>query len=250
MAITIGRNRKILLSVGIDSYPMPYDLRSCVNDMNDLCNTLRLKNFSIRTLSNNMATRSEILAQLTRLVQEAVSGNTISFGFFGHGSTVNGHQCICPVDVLTNGPIMDYEIANIFSGLKDGVKLEVILGSCYSGGATSNTNIPNESIHISKPYFMPLEGSIESSSSNIINNNLGYVLWAACREDQNSWEVVADGVYRGLYPVYLCWALQTYPNYTRRQIDQLVTSLVLAVVSTQEPQLICSSIKLDQLPFT
>ncbi len=251
MSITIGRNRKILLAIGIDNYPNPYILNSCVNDMNDLVNTMRLKNFSIRTVSNSNATRSEILYQLNKLVNEAVSGNTITFAFFGHGTTLDGHQGICPVDFSTSGPIMDYELINIFSNIKSGVIFDAIIGSCYSGGATSsNVQMPSSgNTAISKSYYIPSDGS--AVLSNTIANNIGnHVLWAACKEDQLSWEVVSNGVYRGLYPMYLCQVLRNYPTYTRKQINDIVVPLVMSVVSTQEPRLVCNITQANKLQFT
>lgn len=256
---------KKALIVAIDEYPDPYTLKSCINDLNDLSNTLTPKGFTITTITNSQATKTNIINALSNLISTSVSGDSIVFAFFGHGSYILGGnepdgriECICPVNVLSGYVITDDELALILNGLPSNVSCDVILGSCYSGTGTRSAVIEKEKKHSYKfPYYIPgpiaLKGKTKESSivkSSVPVTAMNHVLWAACKDSQTSWEVISGGKYRGLHTLYLCWALRNYPAYTRNQIDARITPLVTAVISTQEPQLEGNITELNQLPFT
>lgn len=258
---------KKALIVAIDAYPSPYTLRSCINDLNDLSNTLTSKGFTISTVTNSKATKTNIINALSNLVNTSVSGDSIVFAFFGHGSYILGGnepdgriECICPVNVLSGYVITDDELATILNGLPSNVTCDVILGSCYSGTGTRSTSNEKEKSKKQSykfPYYIPgpiaIKGKTKESSivkSSVPVTRMNHVLWAACKDNQTSWEVISGGKYRGLHTLYLCWALRNYPTYTRNQINAKITLLVMAVVSTQEPQLEGIVTELNQLPFT
>jgi metacaspase-1 len=253
---------KKALIVAINAYPRPeYVLRSALNDLNDLTTTLIAKGFSITKLTDSAATKSAILSKLNMLITGAVSGDSIVFAFFGHGSWITGNEpdgrteCICPVNVFSGYVITDNEIASKLALKKSGVTCDVILGNCYSG---TGTRSPSGSNEYKKEFCIP--GPIEVKKikkmdqeiikSTVPVSTLNHVLWAACKDNQLSYEVLSEGKYRGLFPLYLCWALRNYPAYSRSQIDLVVAPLVTAIVPTQEIQTEGTQEELDQLPFT
>jgi len=254
---------KKALIVGINSYPTPYQLHAAYNDRDDLVTTLTQRGFtSISSVMDTAATRSNILTRLTSLVTNAVSGDSIVFAFFGHGTYISGSEpdgrteCICPVDVFTKGPITDDQLAVILAKKKSGVTCDVLLGCCYSGtGTRAVTAIPEVSPIISS---QSIPGPIKISDKKVKDvskavvpvSGMNHVLWASCKDNQTSWEVLSGGIPRGLYPLYLCWAWRTYPTNTRSQIDDVVSPLVTAVVSTQEPQLEGTTLELSEVPFS
>lgn len=258
---------KKALIVAIDTYPAPYTLRSCINDLNDLSNTLALKGFTISTVTNSQATKTNIINALSNLINTSTSGDSIVFAFFGHGSYILGGnepdgriECICPVNVLSGYVITDDELASIFNGLPSNVTCDVILGSCYSGTGTRSASIEKKQSKkqlYKFPYYIPGPITVkdETKKSGIVKNSvpvteMNHVLWAACKDNQTSWEVISGGKYRGLHTIYLCWALRNYLTYTRNQIDAKITPLVMAIIPTQEPQLEGTITELNQLPFT
>lgn len=252
---------KKALIVAIDNYPSPYTLKSTVNDLNDLSGVLTSKGFTITTLKNSQATKTAILSKLGILVLGARSGDSIVFAFFGHGSWITGNEpdgrteCICPVNVMSGYVITDNELAAKLALKRTGVNCDVILGNCYSGTGTRSLESDED---YKKPLCIP--GPIEikktkkdtsstGTKTSVIVPTMNHVLWAACKDNQTSYEVLSGGTYRGLFPLYLCWALRNYPAYTRGQIDSEVTPLVTSIVPTQEPQTEGPLTELSEIPF-
>jgi hypothetical protein len=251
----------------INDYLDPYDLLNPLNDLADLQNTLIPKNFLINSQTDAYATRANILASLTNLVTQAVSGDSIFFGFFGHGSWFNGPygcaECICPSDINPQtgaNLIADYEIQAILAMKPAGVTCDVLLGNCYSGTGTSRSMAEGKDgkkgIKIEQPQCIPGPLPYKIGKAGIAPKvavpveSMNHVLHAACRRDQLAYGVLTGGKHRGLYPLYWCYAIRNFPTKTRAQIDAWVTPYVKAVVPTQEPQIEGPSTELAQLPFT
>lgn len=263
--------------VAIDNYPSPYALNSQINDKNDLVNTLvKYYSFtSVTTLLNSAATKAAIISKLKAFIKSGVSGDSLVFAFMGHGSHIasstelDGYiECICPYDVLSGKVITDSELKTILSYKPSGVNLDVIISCCYSAGSTTNnSNISLSYGTISDTLIRkvaPINIIPESVIKNAINkystttvattstpSTINHVLWAACGESQLAWTVtMADGSERGLFPLYLCYALRNYKTYVRQALGNLVCSEVSNIVSYQTPQILGTSEELSQLPFT
>lgn len=269
---------KRALIVAINKYPDPYVLRGCLNDSSDLTSTLYNK-FGFRSftyLLDANATKANILSRLNTLVVNAAPGDSIVFAFFGHGSYIKNltepdgrSECICPVDIFPYiRVITDKDIAKILAKKKAGVNCDVILGCCFSGTGTrslvssdfgnepaidelvSTYNIPGPLEPVVEPTPEPTSDDLVSMDTVVTVPTMNHVLWASCKDNQVSWEVRSNGKYCGLFPLYLCWALRTYPKYTRKQIDGVVTKLVTRVISSQTPQLEGPASELSQVAFT
>jgi hypothetical protein len=263
---------KNALIVAIDNYPSPYELLSTINDLNDLKNTLQLQGFYVNTITNVNATKISIINNLSQLVTTSISGDSIVFAFFGHGSWITSTiepdgrtECICPVNVFDGYVITDIELNSILSQLPNNVACDVILGNCYSGTGTRSLSMTNTTSNIPyrKSYYIPGPINIKNTANSVAKSisvgsgpnpvvpieTLNHVLWAACKDSQTSWEVTSGGQHRGLFPLYLCWALRNYPTYSRTKISKLIAPMIRNVVSTQNIQLEGPSIELNQLPF-
>jgi metacaspase-1 len=143
---------KSALLVGINDYPgTANDLHGCLNDATNVYDVLvKYFGFSpgdIRLLQDGRATRQAIVSGLETLVGRAAPGDTLVFQYSGHGSQVRDKEgdeladgkdeIICPYDFTWDGSwVSDDELSRIFSALKKGVRLEVILDSCHSGTGT------------------------------------------------------------------------------------------------------------------
>lgn len=248
--------------IAVNDYPYPNALKGQVNDRDDLINTLyNYKGFaSFTTLTNGNATRSNILSQLTSFVVNSISGDKLAISFCGHGSRLPGpepdgwSECICPIDVLTNGPIMDYELKSILNQKPAGVKIEVILSCCYSGtGTRSLIQDGKRKKNYKKCQYMPIPNTLftlVNNKSSVPVEGMNHVLNTACKDSQTAWEGYSGGKYRGLFPLYYCWALRAFPSYNRNQINAKVMQYVMAIIPGQEPQCEGTSSELSQLPFT
>ena len=249
------------LIIGIDKYPSPYTTKNNINDLLDLQNTLLAKGFSISVLTDYQATRSNILAALQNIVSNATSSDSLVIAFFGHGSYITGNEpdgrteCICPVDVMSGNLITDDELATALAGLP-GCSCDVILGCCYSGTGT-RALIDNSEKSGNKKFKElsctcmpgPLK-SIALPKLSVIVPSMNHVLWAACKDSQLAYSGLSGGKYRGIFPTYLCYAMRTWPNKTRSEIDAYVTAKVKAVSASQDTQTEGTLLELSQPLFT
>jgi len=252
--------RKVLIAA-INSYPIPYQLQGSLNDAVDLQNTLSIRGFtSFVTLLDGAATRSGIMAQLQSLVSNAVSGDSIMFAFFGHG-TPGG---ICPADINVNtgaNAIYDHEMGAILASKKTGVTCDVLLGCCYSGTGTRAMaeSLPalTEKTHFFKEKLPKLKKLVKTPALVLPSPrifvpvpDMNHCLFAASSETGLAWGVrMGDGTIHGLHTVWWCYVARNALTWSRAQIDAYVSAKVKLMVSVQDPQLEGPSAELAQLPF-
>lgn len=135
--------RKIALCIGINDYPgTDSDLKGCVNDANDWSAVLKKRGFEVENLFDKAATGKNMRSALGKLVGSAKSGDIVVVQYSGHGSFVPDQdgdepdgtdECLCPYDIMTNGPITDDELDIIYGAKAHGVKIVFISDSCHSG---------------------------------------------------------------------------------------------------------------------
>lgn len=148
---TYFMNNKALL-VGINAYPNPSNnLRGCINDIVDMEYFIASKNKvyqkeNIKTLTDNRATKKNILAALNWLLLGASAGDQILFQYSGHGAQIPSKhnaiekdgldEIICPYDFrgenAAETAISDKEFAKIFTKIPQGVHFVWISDSCHS----------------------------------------------------------------------------------------------------------------------
>jgi hypothetical protein len=248
--------------VAVNAYPAPYQRQSCINDAVDLQATLQNKRgfTSFMTLLNGSATRAAILAQLQALVGGAVSGDSILFAFFGHGTPGSG---ICPVDVnISTGAnvIWDYEIAAILAGKPAGVTVDVLLGCCYAGGGTRSIVEPQKEIaklpgFSEKPPKASRLAKVEPmvfpampARASVPVPGMNHCLFAA--SSGLAYDCISGGLYRGLHTVWWCYVMRNALTYSRTQIDSYTSAKVKLTAPTQNPLVEGTSTELAQPPFT
>jgi len=255
--------RKAFISA-VNNYLPPITPRQgSLNDLADLQNTLSTKRgfTSFASVTDGAATRSNILAGLASLVQGAVSGDSIFFGFIGHG-TPGG---ICPVDTNPNtgaNVIWDHEIKAILDGLPAGVTCDVLLGCCYAGTGT-------RAMAEVMPLMTEKKGEFREKLPKIKKvlpgytlelpllkvavpvEGLNHCLFAASAENGLAYEVrMNDGSIHGLHTVWWCYAVRNALTWSRSQIDSYVNAKVHLTVPSQNCQVEGTSQELAQVPFT
>lgn len=137
-----------LLSVGINAYPRPNQLKGCVNDLpftRDFLSAYRgLRAETTRILTDKQATKKAIFQGLQWL--GTTGADLCVFNFSGHGARVPDanhdetdskyDQAIVPVDFSKAGLILDDDLQLIFSTFPAHSKIVMVLDSCYSAKAT------------------------------------------------------------------------------------------------------------------
>ena len=166
------------LLVGINNYPNGSELTCCVNDVNCLKNAIEFnydgnRNFSIRTLINNEASRSGIRSALNELFNG--EGTIALFYFSGHGIDDKNDGFI----VAQNYERDDYgismsEILRISSQSQFTYKI-IILDCCHSG-------------------FLGNYGMIGDTS--VLGD--GTIIMTASRKNEYSVEVGGHGIFSNL----------------------------------------------------
>lgn len=274
--------RKALL-VAVNDYapvgPGGPDLNGCVNDLIDLGVTLITMGvipptpFHLRILTDQRATKKNILRGLDWLLAGAKEGDLRIFSYSGHGTNVvdvdgdeldHVDEAICPHDYATAGVITDDEFQDNFENISRGVNLEVILDSCFSGTGTRELaafgGLPEAEqmtiryvdppvdwgFFIDQNPGLPKWGIMKPRISikgdmirdAVIAPNMNHVLWAASRDNQTAAEAPIGGVTRGLFTYCFCSSLRNAGiNVTRRRLDSLVSGALATHGASQRNQL-------------
>lgn len=143
------RQTKKSLLVGINYKGTPSELYGCINDTKNMKSLLEdqfgYKSFLCLTDDTvKKPTRQNIITELTNLLVNSVSGDTLFFLYSGHGTCTTDlnndeldgqDELIVPIDASSlNSCILDDELNRIIrNGLKPGVTLVALFDSCFSG---------------------------------------------------------------------------------------------------------------------
>jgi hypothetical protein len=272
--------RKALL-VGINDYPgTQNDLQGCVNDITNVFDIL-VKYFSflpadIVLLSDSRARKSAIINGLKSLLAAGKDGDTLIFHYSGHGSQVSDvegdetdgkDEVICPYDFdWEDGFIKDDDLASLISGIRKGVRLEVILDSCHSGTGTREIILDRRSLaaavpermdpvslwgstHCIRPRYLAPPPDVALRADESFGRELplrriassdppDHVLWSACRSDQYSADAEIGGKPAGAFTYYFCRHVRnTQGRVTRDQLLKLVRASLRHEGYSQVPQL-------------
>lgn len=215
--------RKALVAA-VDAYRPPYATNNNVNDLNELKAILQGRGFSVTSLVDGAATKISILNSLRQLVQSAYSGDSICFFFAGHGGQMPSSEpdgtseCLCAYDWESGGLVWDREIDVIMATVRPGVNCDLIFGCCFAGGI------------------------VESPGRSVIS-------WQASGELEYSYVMrLGNGSFRGLFSLFLCDLIRSYPTASRGDIYDTVAYWVQRY-APQHPVLRCAATERYQPPF-
>ena len=138
------------LLLGVNEYAYVSDLRGCENDVRDvsklLIDTFGFSERNIRRQVNDAVTKVAVRDGFAWLVDGAMAGDRLVFHFSGHGSYTESadddeavDELLCLYDMSwenSNSYLLDDELGELASTSPRGVRLTVILDSCYSGTGT------------------------------------------------------------------------------------------------------------------
>jgi N-acetylmuramoyl-L-alanine amidase len=149
-----GRRRALL--VGINNYAgNANNLGGCIADVNAMQDVLgRYYGFEApRTLLDQQASKSAILAALTSLMQQSDTGDVLVFHYSGHGSYIaeptpqNPNRVSQTLYCADGQNLFDRELAQIVQNYgKEGVNFTIILDSCFSGGFGDVVGVPDQRV--------------------------------------------------------------------------------------------------------
>ena len=227
---------KKALCVGVNAYGQGADLAGCINDMNDWSLALQARGFDVETLADDKATGKAIRERLTNLISTAAPGDVLVFQYSGHGSFVpdenadepdGADECICPVDIWSNGEITDDELRVIYGQRPLGIKLTIISDSCHSGTVSRfaaistppTTKGPNPPAR--KVRFLPPETFLPPKRRDMLGNmrfrrslpasRHGGLLMSGCADPEYSYDAWFNGRANGAFSYVALQALKSLP---------------------------------------
>ncbi len=238
-------NTKALL-VGINKYPDPRNsLRGCINDILDMEYFISEKNKvynkgQINKLTDQHATKKEIVNQLKWLLEGAQAGDQLLFHYSGHGAqaaSLHPHmetdgldEIICPYDYDGSNETMfrDKEFASLFAGIPKGVHFVWISDSCHAEDLSRDPKMENEAVAFRNFIGAKVERSQQHNHSiinplTITTTPLNGALLSACASDQLSADAIINNRFNGAFTHYL---IQNLMEYGATKPMELIVQLV------------------------
>jgi hypothetical protein len=263
---------KKALCVGINKFKNfpQYTLNGCVKDVADI--TALLKQFlgfnssEIITLTDEQATKANIMAALKDMVQQAKAGNCnyLFMHLSTHGTQVpdqdqdepdHADEAFVPHDIEQQGDtwnpdhiISDDELRTLFSQLPtENVMLEAFLDTCHSGtGLKAMDLLSDRKVRWIPPpsldAFRELEGlQVHGLREGLMEQDMkNHVLFTGCRSDQTSADAHFGDTYNGAFTYYMCKVIKESQNGSTRTQNINKLRDYLKDSFSQSPQLECS----------
>jgi len=240
--------RKKALSVGINKFKNfpQYNLNGCVKDVTDITDMLKqflgFNSSEITVLTDEQATKANIMKAVTAMVDEAKSGklNYIFFHKSTHGTQVpdknydesdHSDEAFVPHDLEQEGDhyhpdhiITDDEYKDLFCQLpSENVMLEAFFDTCHSGGGLRAMDLTLDR----KPRWMPpasttalreVEGKhVHGLREALLEEDMkNHVLFTGCRSDQTSADAHIGDFYNGAFTYYFCKVMKETNNKSSR----------------------------------
>ncbi len=200
---------KKALIVGINEYSQAgFNLRGCLNDAESLSSLLvDVYNFDVKDVArliNSDATKGRILQGLKELVIGASAGDTIIFGFSGHGTQITAttsnesdskDECIVPFEADFKSLITDNELHDIImSNVDPTVNFTAIYDCCHSGSMFRELSIDSNGLF----YEESINRCIDIERiDNLPKRDFGiapYNVLSACRDDETAADLRSAGI--------------------------------------------------------
>jgi hypothetical protein len=133
-ALCIGLNHINPKFYGTDG-----SLAGCVNDANDMVSIARSQGFDVTQLLNEEANRDAVIRFLTNASNELKSGDILMISYSGHGmkvpSELNPFSEQDSAWCLFDAPLVDDQVGFQLTKFAAGVRILVIMDSCFSAAA-------------------------------------------------------------------------------------------------------------------
>ncbi len=262
------------LCIGINQYQHfpSATLSGCVNDAQDMASLLKdllgFEDSDITRLSDQAATKANIMRELKRMVEGALAGryDHLVFTFSGHGTQVpdlnldefdRADEAFCPHDLAPSGPqwdrdhlIVDDELHDLFVQLPSTVILEVLLETCHSGAGLRAADLLMDR----RPRYLP-PPSVEAfrdieyrharpAHQKLLEKGLSHhILWTACKQNQTAADAFLDGAWHGAFTYHFCREARASGNHlSRAKVLAKIRSDLGVAHFTQTPQLDCEAV--------
>ena len=231
---------KKALCIGINDYPgTGMDLSGCINDAKDWAALLRSKGFDVSLLLDKKATVKGMRTAISDIVESAKNGDTVIVQYSGHGSFVEDKdgddgdgtdECLCPHDIVRNGPLTDDDLFDIFDGRARGAKIIMISDSCHSGSVVRFAPMSTPAVTRGaraprrKVRFLPPEAFLSSRAVARLGGGIrgmrrssppgrhASLLMAGCQDTEYSYDAYFNGRPNGAFSYVAMRAVKNVPT--------------------------------------
>ena len=259
------------LCVGINAYPNGQSLSGCVNDAKNWAAAFKSLGFDVELVTDAQATKENLVNKLRALVASAGPGDAIAFQYAGHGTFFKdkvgsqrdeddgNDEALVPVDFPRGTFILDDELFEIFSNLKDGASLTCFFDCCHSGSMSREAvfslveTAQRNPADVLTPRFMaPTQEMIDEyrrqregardfgqrSRSLRSAEDLKAVVFSACKDTEVAMERGGHGVFTSLVASTLKAA---FDGSTTNDVFQKQIQKAFGNNTSQHPVLDCAS---------
>ena len=257
---------KKALLVGINKYPDPRnELHGCINDITDMADFItkerQFNTADVRLLSDERATKANILERLAWLVKGAKAGDQLLFHYSGHGAQMTTRsktgeldgldEVICPYDFNWDDAtaLRDKEFAKLFASVPKGISFIWVSDSCHSQDLSRGIKKPIPGIFKVRTMIPPPDiawrnMSVESTALAVHQlaktaKQKNLALISGCKSAQESADAVFNKRANGALTYFLLKALTAKTGKTTPlgELVSLVNKSLRKVKYPQEPQL-------------
>lgn len=236
--------QKTALLVGINYVGSPYQLQGCINDVVNmqafLVSKYKYNNTTLITDNTPVKpTRLNILNGFTKLLNDAVSGDTLFFHFSGHGTQtadVNRDELEGYDEAIVSSDlrlIVDDEMNTIIRKyLKSGVTLYAIFDSCHSGTV----------LDLKYNYLDTTNGLKTTVNSKNYETLANVIMFSGCADNQTSADAYINKKFCGAMTYSLLNALNSNSKPTLQSLLQNMRTYLKNNRYSQVPQLSCGKV--------
>lgn len=254
---TQAQNKQALL-VGISNYPTHMQEESSwksihgANDVNTIAPILKKQGFSVKLLSNQQATHSAILKNLSDIIRKVKSGDIVYLHFSGHGQAVEDldgdepdgwDEAFIPYDAqkkynegIYTGEkhLLDDELNKHLSSLRTKLGptgiLYVVMDACHAGSTYRGDDVEDSTFvrgtdlgfsRSGKTYAPRIDKRSNISLTSLPNAAPIYMV-EACRAYEVNTEIKENDCYYGPLSYYIIQELLTTPlSFDTKWIEQV-----------------------------
>lgn len=239
------------ISFAINKYSQG-PLRGCLNDQKKIVARIKQfwSQFVFRLFQDSDATWQRFEAEILRAFENMPTGWLV-IHYSGHGTYKRNPREIdgfSEAFYFHNGSYADYQLYELMKKKPAGLKVTFILDCCFSTGITVPRVKHNP--HYKQARFLasePLPENFKVSKRAIIEEDIDWIVFAACGERETAADAYINGDYTGAFTWYFTQVMRPGVFFANWQKD--VDKYLPSKDFQQSPSLTGSNKLMHELPF-
>lgn len=230
-----------------------YDLQGCINDANLYARVLKATLGEIEEYKLNNVSKGDFLTALNFAIGRCRAGEVgrLIIAVSSHGTLLPGPnntvagQAIVFSDAnstMTSGVLEDREFRQLLDQIPASVGVELLLDTCYSGGATRDLLAKRKALgharFIPHPAYRPEVNPPPKRVSRNVGGAAHIADWAASSEAEKSEEEFLAGEWHGLFTYVWAYNFSQNPQQSRGTLLKSIQTEIGKANYSQHPQLL------------